>query len=166
MIQNNNAFFILLDLIGAPDWNSLNHIQVCNLSTAAISPTVASSKLLRSFNEDCSLEWLETEADATPATKRAMAANFMLAEWLGEQKQILKIFNGKPWITSIVAGTNGNRKGNLDWTHNKHFTYPKEETMVWFVTLLHLIGAPDCKSLNHTQACSRQVECSASLPCS
>ena len=59
------------------------------MSAAATSPTVAS------FNEDCSLEWLETEADATPATKRAKAANFMLAEWLGEQKQILKKMNGK-----------------------------------------------------------------------
>ena len=65
------------------------------MSAAATSLTGASFKLLRSFNEDCSLQWLETEADATPATKRAKAANFMLAEWLGEQKQILKILNGK-----------------------------------------------------------------------
>ena len=62
------------------------------MSAAATSPTVASFKLLCSFNEDSSLEWLETEADATPATNRAKAAIFMLAEWLGEQKQIL---NGK-----------------------------------------------------------------------
>jgi len=44
-------------------------------------------KLLRSFNEDSSLEWLKTEADATPATNRAKAAIFMLAEWLGEQER-------------------------------------------------------------------------------
>ena len=56
------------------------------MSAAATSPTVAS------FNEDSSLEWFETEADVTPATNRAKAAIFMLAEWLGEQKQIL---NGK-----------------------------------------------------------------------
>ena len=56
------------------------------MSTAATSPTVASFKLLRSFNEDCSLEWLETEADATPATKRAKTAIFMISECLGEQK--------------------------------------------------------------------------------
>ena len=73
------------------------------MSAAATSPTVASFKLLRSFNEDCSLEWLETDADATPATKRAKAAIFMLAEWLGEQKQIL---NGKTSIIIIVVTNN------------------------------------------------------------
>ena len=77
------------------------------MSAAATSPTVASFKLLRSFNEDCSLEWLETEADATPATKRAKAAIFMLAECLGEQKQIL---NGKTSVTINVASKNWKHK--------------------------------------------------------
>ena len=44
------------------------------MSAVATSPTAASVKLLRSSNEDCPLEWLETEADATPAAKRAQAA--------------------------------------------------------------------------------------------
>ena len=45
-------------------------------------------------------------------------------------------------------------------------TYSKEETMACFVTLLDLIGAPDWKSLNDKRACSRYLECKASLPCS
>ena len=44
------------------------------MSAVATSPTAASVKLLRSSNEDCSLEWLETEADARPAAKRTQAA--------------------------------------------------------------------------------------------
>ena len=82
------------------------------MSAAATSPTVASFKVLHAFNEDCSLEWLETEADATPATKRAMAANFMLAEWLGEEKQILKMLNGK--TMNNFNRSCYNRKGKLD----------------------------------------------------
>ena len=45
------------------------------LQETLVRPTVAAVKLLRSFNEDSSLEWLET----------AKAAIFMLAEWLEEQ---------------------------------------------------------------------------------
>ena len=68
------------------------------MSAAATSPTVASFKLLSSFNEDSSLEWLETEADATPATNRAKAAIFMLAEWLGEQKRNTEWKKLSAWV--------------------------------------------------------------------
>ena len=44
------------------------------MSAVATSPTAVSVNLRRSSNEDCSLEGLETEADATPAAKRTQAA--------------------------------------------------------------------------------------------
>ena len=80
------------------------------MSVAATSLTGASFKLLRSFNEDCSLQWLETEADATPATKRAKAAIFMLSAWV-KKKQIL---NGKTLVTATVSANNW-KQNNTAW---------------------------------------------------
>jgi len=71
------------------------------LSAALSSPTFAFFKLMFFFNQDCSLEWLEAEADATPATKRAKAAIFMLAECLGEQKQQLNGIAANNWIYKL-----------------------------------------------------------------